>query len=262
MHRENRLFTLDLEVISALKTRSQVSGVPMSRIVEEGLRHVLALPLPEVRGSEGAEESSTRTERAMLEVLRGLPAGWHSSVDLALAVGVSFAVGEKALKALARRGEVHRWGDARPFTDGSLGGGCWGLRAPLGLVRKGIAAWRAKGGREGDESALRLLGAVRELAKGIDTRTVARVRSECLELAAIDPRDLGVWNFAELAAIDARERVENELEIARAAQRESAERAERQRLENAAAAAMDANPLESGAVSEFGSEGVDVADID
>ena len=261
MHRENRLFTLDLEVINALKTRSQVSGVPMSRIVEEGLRHVLALPLPQVKGSE-VDETATRTERAMLEVLRGLPAGWHSGVDLALAVGVSFAVGEKALKALARRGEVHRWGDARPFTDGSPGGGCWGLVAPLELVRKGISTWRARGGREGDESALRLLGAVRELAKGIDTRTVARVRSECLALADIDPRDLGVWNFVELEALEVRERVEREVEIARAAQRESAERAERQRLENAAAASMDANPLESGAVQEIGSEGVDTGDID
>lgn len=261
MSRENRLFSLEVEVINALKARSAASCVPMSRIVEEGLRHVLALPLPTVKSSEG-EESSTRSERAMLEVLRGLPAGWHSSVDLALAVGVSFAVAEKALKALARRGEVHRWGDARPFTDGSPGGGCWGLRAPLDLVRKGIAAWRARGGLEGDESALRLLGAVRELAKGMDAGTVTQARRECLALADIDPRDLGVWNFAELAAIEAREREENELEIARAAQRESAERAERQRLENAAAAAMDANPLESGAVSEIGSEGVDMGDID
>lgn len=130
------IFSLDEDLHKALKVASAERRVSMSDLVEEGIRHVLSLPQPEREEGEGSAFEPTRTEDAMLYELGKAGPGWHKGYELARKVGCSFRVGEKALLGLARRGKVHRWGDAGEFSDGSQAGGTWGLEEPRTVIRR------------------------------------------------------------------------------------------------------------------------------
>lgn len=182
--RVTRVFTLNATIAEQLRLRAEQTGEPMSRIVDSALRSHLALP-PSEAEHEAPEPPRTRTESAILYELTQAGPGWHSGVNLALAAGCSFAIAERALKDLARRGKVFRWGDNREFSDGRPGGGTWGLKEPLSVVRALLkleppppALWDVIGKlTHGIADAPAVRAAIREEWPNLDDRSVESFRS-------------------------------------------------------------------------------------
>lgn len=180
-----RTFSLDAEICRQLELRAQETGEKLSRIVDSALRAHLALA-PSEREAEIPEPPRTRTESAILYELSQAGPGWHSGVDLALRAGCSFAIAERALKDLERRGKVFRWGDAREFSDGRPGGGTWGLKEPIGVIRALLrlepppaALWDVIGKLTlGIADAERVRAVIREEWPNLDDRSVESFRSQ------------------------------------------------------------------------------------
>jgi len=148
MPRTNKTFSVDVEVIAALEKRSKDTGEKMSRLVEQGLRLALAMPPQEPEGE--SDLAHTRTERAVLEVLRKLGPGPHLTWQIANQLGgdrCEVGVYEKALHALALRGEAHRWGAGARWSDGNGWTLAWDLQSPLERIGELITKWKAHGGR-------------------------------------------------------------------------------------------------------------------
>lgn len=196
------IFSLDEDLHAALKVASAQRREPMSALVEQGIRHVLALPQPE-KSEEGSAFELTRTEDAMLYELGKAGPGWHKGYELARKVGCSFRVGEKALLSLARRSKVYRWGDAGEFSDGSQAGGTWGLEDPRVVVRKLVA----KLGPTFTPQWPHLMELIDKLAKGISTETLNELRPEIWKATRNTAESWPLLNITEeLAAAYAKER--------------------------------------------------------
>lgn len=182
--RVTRVFTLNAAIAEQLRLRAEQTGEPMSRIVDAALRSHLGVARSEAE-HEAPEPPRTRTESAILYELSQAGPGWHSGVNLALAAGCSFAIAERALKDLARRGKVFRWGDNREFSDGRPGGGTWGLKEPLSVVRALLrleppppALWDVIGKlTHGIADAPAVRAAIREEWPNLDDRSVESFRS-------------------------------------------------------------------------------------
>lgn len=204
MSRTNATFSLNSELLTLLKKASHERDEPMSRLVEQGIRHVLSLPPPEKSDSgEGSAFELTRTEDAMLYELGKAGPGWHKGYELARKVGCSFRVGEKALLGLARRGKVHRWGDAGEFSDGSQAGGTWGLEEPRTVIRRLIG----KLGPSFTPQWPHIMELIDKLAKGISTEALNELRPEIWKATRNEAESWPLLNITEeLALAYARER--------------------------------------------------------
>lgn len=196
------IFSLDESLHQALKVAAASRREPMSALVEQGIRHVLALPEPE-KSDGGSAFEMTRTEDAMLYELGKAGPGWHKGYELARKVGCSFRVGEKALLGLARRGKVHRWGDAGEFSDGSQAGGTWGLEEPRTVIRRLVgklgSAWHPRWPH--------IMELIDKLAKGISTEALQELRPEIWKATRNTVESWPMLNITEeLALAYARER--------------------------------------------------------
>lgn len=165
MARTPKLFSLDVAVVDALSARSKATGEAMSRIVEQGIRLALALPEPApVEGDGGAAD--TRSMLDVLSVLKGMGPGPHLGHEVARRAQMTLVPTEKALGALARKGECHLWGHGgialddrgqrvRVMNSGFGPEGwmvnavaqAWGIETPAERVGDLVAAWKAKGGK-------------------------------------------------------------------------------------------------------------------
>ncbi len=193
----NKMFSIELSLCDALKAHCKAIDRPMSGVVEQGIRLVLALP-PEVEAEDSEAVGMVRSEREMLEcMMKKDPRDWYDSRAITKEMGHSHNLNEGALKALARQGKVFLYGDW--WGDGeSACGTCWGLRPAMDLVNDAIALWRAKGVPLHDNPSL-FTPYFNYIAKiGISMSNVAEAR------AAVDAvmgaglaLDMGLENFAE-----------------------------------------------------------------
>lgn len=191
--RVSKLYSLALDVVNDLEARSKATGEPMSRIVEQGLRNVLGTPAPD-KDEDERFRGPTRSELAILSVLREAGPYWHLTFPLAQKAGLSSAVAEKALRALAREGKVYRWGEGVEFSDGTLGS-AWGMTEPIATVREVIAQWEAKG----DGDAVKLVQFIYKLAIAIED--VSAVRALIRPITGFTDDQLGILNKRETIAL-------------------------------------------------------------
>lgn len=211
--RTPKLFTLPTDLIAALAVRAKETGEPMSRIVEQGLRHVLSLPAAAPEADEDDDRAAvlapTRSERAVAQVLAAAGPGWHSTHDLMKPAGLSKGVTEKALCALALRGEVFRWGEAVECYDGQMISG-WGTRPALEVVGKLCDATARKLAtmqpcQASDDAIMQLVALVRKLAHSIDE--IDQVRALVSAAVGLPPEALEISNLRErVDTANARER--------------------------------------------------------
>lgn len=253
-----KIFTLPLTLTEALETRAAESGEKMSRMVERGIRLVLALP-PVEDDEERDGLGPTRSERVMLDVLRKAGPGWHHTPDLARASGLTIAGVEKALKALERSGEAFCWGPGRhQFREtgkvligglevaGSVyvrgeQGTCWATERPLDVLGRMLAAFAA-----GKVERRRCVEIARTLALGVADAGMPEFRAACV--AAFWPWAIGgdgktgslIQNFAELEADALAEEEQERADREEQRQREAVERAEAERAHDAEQKRLDA----------------------
>jgi hypothetical protein len=222
--RRVKTFTLSDDVLAPLEKRSKGTDVPMSRIVEQGIRMVLALP-PEPKEEREDAPHDTGTKRDVKRLLdlgerklrdhltavnsnRSHIPGWnsHFGTDIARAIGCSTNVAEKALKSLELDGVVYRWGDAAANSEGRPMGSVWGLRPALDVVRELLS------GKDG-------LGFVRSVAQGLNAPTLIEARALARAAYGMTDAELEMMSYAEEAAFELakseRERVEREETAAR-----------------------------------------------
>lgn len=229
------MFSLDADVCEALRQGAHTLRIPMSQIVEEGIRLRLAMPAPAAEQDDEEGEALRRSDRETLIAITALGPGWHLCRDIAAKGHLGLQVARRSLGALERAGKVFRWGDAPVLSSGAPGGGCWGTRPAMDSIRLLLAAVVAEG-TEGLDRSLAKLKLVRKLAEGMSD--VAEVR-KALEPLGLSHKGLDVWNFAELAerrqrALDVQERADKaryEKELAERRQREKEHDAEQKRLD-------------------------------
>lgn len=195
MTRINATFSLDLELMELLKARAKETGEKLSRLVDLGIRSALSFPMPEAT-DDGPVFAPTRSEHAMLRALNELCIGnrYAGGASLWRAAGLSRGVAEKALNALAARGEAFLWGAMSENHDGTFCDG-WGLVHPHDAVRNLITGL----GANPEWRGMVLLGA-RELAWSIDdVQPVRAMLAEYFGVPVDDPR-MGVVSCREHAA--------------------------------------------------------------
>jgi hypothetical protein len=202
-------FTLSPDVLAALDQRSKETGEKKSRIVEQGIRLALALPLPEKDEERGPAHAPTRTEIAVKTQLQKLAAhGFCLPWEICVAIGGTSGPVNKALRALEMRGEAFCWGAGRELGDGTFEM-AWGVKSPQETVRQLIETYKARGGTPyvpmktpADWPGLKLANLVEKLARVCDdVEQINRMISEALDL------DLNYQNTRQIvAALNERER--------------------------------------------------------
>jgi len=192
-NRITKTYTLSIDVVNALEERGRVTGEKFSRLVEQGIRLMLALPAEEA--DEERTLGPTRSEVAALRVLKSLGPGQHLTYEIGNPAALTPGVAEKALRGLEARGECFCWGAAHELSDGSgfiLG---WSTMAPLDAVRRVMNGWR-KGAEGAPEWAK--LDLVRKLALSIDD--IGAVRALVSEVTGLAHEDLAIENIRERTA--------------------------------------------------------------
>lgn len=181
MYRIARMFSLSTDVVQALELKAKERGEPMSRLVELGIRHVLAMPPPESPAPRGL--APTRAEEAVAWALRQAGPGWHAGAHLAQRSGLTLRVAERALRGLERRGEAVCWGLAPLGHDGlTKAGHAWGTRQPLEVVAAVIARWDGR-----IETVGTMTDLVGKLAKGIAPELHPEIRRRLSDAVGIEP---------------------------------------------------------------------------
>lgn len=140
--RMNQTFSLDADMVAALKARAAEEGEPASRLVDRYCRAGLAMPAAPREEGDETEEVATRAERTVLEVIRGMPPGAYFTHEIneviAGAKNKPIGVTLRSLAALARRGEVHLWNAEFP-TGAEVVWSTWSTMRPAELVSRVIA---------------------------------------------------------------------------------------------------------------------------
>jgi hypothetical protein len=189
--------SIDVDVIAQLKKRTADTMIPQSRLVEQGLRLLLALPLPErEEEGEGSGVPTTRTMREVLRVLEGLGPGWHTTGAIAREVGASPAVTRHALQTLKREGKAFLWGEGTRNFEGQRCL-CWGVRPGLEVARAALRGWIDKHPDPMNTAhvatLLQFMPLIRKLALGMgdDAKVISREVAGAFGFASRDA-DIGI----------------------------------------------------------------------
>ena len=242
MTRSQALFTLDNELKALLKAHAAKTGEPMSRIVENGIRLALAMPLPASETHDQAQErGDTRTMETVAQVLASAGFGWHFEGEIAEKEGSTQHVTRKALLALARQGRAFEWAKvqciysdtARAYAvhvhgnpDATYGGATWGSESPAAVLGRVVEAFGLTL-QSPDIKRRRLTGDVlARLFLAAPKADADRARARLVELTGDPNMDFARYGFETWLEVEARH--EREAAAARASAEEHAEQ-ERQR---------------------------------
>lgn len=198
--RMNQTFSLDADMVAALKARAAEEGEPASRLVDRYCRAGLAMPAAPREEGDETEEVATRAERTVLEVIRGMPPGAYFTHEvnevIAGAKNKPIGVTLRSLSALARRGEVHLWTAEFP-TGTEVVWSTWSTMRPAELVSRVIAA--AGRGLVESERQYRVFTLVGALARKMTEADAAAARA--LMLAAFPSRPESVDVLIQTEAV-------------------------------------------------------------
>ena len=127
--------SLDTEIIESIRARSALTGEPISRIVERGICLLLDVEVPAARALEPRKATLRGIAAEVLDAIRHLGPGPHSTSEISAAAGSRGRPVQRALATLVRRGDIYPWGESS-----------WATETPINFVGKLIQRWRDAGG--------------------------------------------------------------------------------------------------------------------
>lgn len=211
MPRVNKTFSIDLANYELLEKRAKETGTKLSRLVDDGIAMVLGKPLEPALKDADDEFPETRSEKIMLQVLKGRDPGWHHTCDLAKDAGLTTHIARKALKALARAGKVHQWGEGRQNYDGTWQG-AWGMRPALDVCKTVIAKMPPNPAVDAPEweQLEKCHELLKKLALGMSEADVLTLRQLVLEHRSVDGKEWELEDFDYYQTFAERARRESE----------------------------------------------------
>ena len=244
MTRSQALFTLDNDLKALLKAHAAKTGEPMSRVVENGIRLALAMPLAATETHDQAQErGDTRTMESVALVLKEAGFGWHFEGAIAEREGSTQHVTRKALLALARQGRAFEWAKVQCVysdvarscavhvhgnPDATYGGATWSSESPATVLNRGVDVWWStlQSGLDDFPAHKRACNVLAKLFLAAPKADADRASARLVELSENERMDFRGYGFETWLEVEARH--ERESATARASAEEHAEQ-ERQR---------------------------------